>query len=76
MTFYIHQELLLVKKSKRKEKFARLLKETALTVDNLNKHRVIKEFIDLTDVAIVNRIDEKVKEIDGEIYTRDTFSRG
>ena len=61
MTFYIHQELLLVKKSKRTEKFARLLKETALTVDNLNRHRVIKEFIDLADVAIVNRIDEKVK---------------
>ncbi len=34
-----------------------------------------KEFDNLVDLVLVNRIDEKVKEITKEIYTRDIFSR-
>ena len=33
------------------------------------------EFNKLSDVVIVNRMDEKVKELDDEIYTRDLFTR-
>ena len=52
--------------------------EPTLTADSFNECRVIKdfkEFNDLADIVIVNRMDEKVKELDDEIYTRDLFTR-
>lgn len=52
--------------------------EPSLTADSFNGCKVIKdfkEFNDLADIVIVNRIDEKVKELDDEIYTRDLFTR-
>ena len=52
--------------------------EPTLTADIFNECKVIKdfqEFNDLADIVIVNRMDEKVKELDDEIYTRDLFTR-
>ena len=52
--------------------------EPTLAADGFNGCRVIKDFDEfnkLADVVIVNRMDEKVKELDDEIYTRDLFSR-
>ena len=52
--------------------------EPTLTADAFNGCRVIKDFDEfnkLADVVIVNRMDEKVKELDDEIYTRNLFSR-
>ena len=52
--------------------------EPTLTADSFNGCRVIKEFDtfnELADIVIVNRMDEKVKELDDEIYTRDLFTR-
>lgn len=55
-----------------------IIYEPTLKADVFNECRVIndfKEFNDLADIVIVNRMDEKVKELDDEIYTRDLFSR-
>ena len=52
--------------------------EPLLIAEEFNGSRVVndfKEFNDLADIVIVNRMDEKVKELDDEIYTRDLFSR-
>lgn len=52
--------------------------EPSLTADSFNGCRIIKDFDEfnkLSDVVIVNRMDEKVKELDDEIYTRDLFTR-
>ena len=52
--------------------------EPTLTAEVFNGCKVIKdfdEFNDLADIVIVNRIDEKVKELADKIYTRDLFSR-
>ena len=55
-----------------------IIYEPTLKADVFNECRVVndfKEFNDLADIVIVNRMDEKVKELDDEIYTRDLFSR-
>ena len=52
--------------------------EPTLAADGFNGCKLIKDFDEfnkLADVVIVNRMDEKVKELDDEIYTRDLFSR-
>ena len=52
--------------------------EPTLNAESFNGCKVIKdfkEFDNLVDLVLVNRIDEKVKEITKEIYTRDIFSR-
>ena len=52
--------------------------EPTLTADGFNGCKVIKDFDEfnkLADIVIVNRMDEKVKELDDEIYTRDLFTR-
>ncbi len=55
-----------------------IIHEPTLKAEEFNECRVVndfKEFNDLADIVIVNRMDEKVKELDDEIYTRDLFSR-
>lgn len=55
-----------------------IIYEPTLVADAFNGCKVIKDFDEfnkLADVVIVNRMDEKVKELDDEIYTRDLFSR-
>ena len=50
-----------------------IIHEPTLKADVFNECRVVndfKEFNDLADIVIVNRMDEKVKELDDEIYTR------
>lgn len=52
--------------------------EPALNEDNFNDCEVIKDFKkfkDITDIVLVNRIDDKIIEISDKIYTRDLFSR-
>ena len=55
-----------------------IIYEPTLKAEEFNECKVVndfKEFNDLADIVIVNRMDEKVKELDDEIYTRDLFSR-
>ena len=55
-----------------------LIYEPTLKADSFNECKVIKDFDEfntLSDIVIVNRMDEKVKEIDAEIYTRDLYTR-
>lgn len=52
--------------------------EPTLSVDTFNDCKVIHEFSkfnELVDVVLVNRMDEQIKELTKEIYTRDLFSR-
>jgi len=52
--------------------------EPTLKTNSFNDCRVINsfdEFDELVDIVLVNRIDEKVKELSTEIYTRDLYSR-
>lgn len=52
--------------------------EPTLKDDNFFNSRVIKDlnkFIDISDVIIVNRLDENVKAMGGKVYTRDLFAR-
>lgn len=55
-----------------------IIHEPTLKAEEFNECKVVNdfdEFNDLADIVIVNRMDEKVKELDDEIYTRDLFSR-
>lgn len=52
--------------------------EPALKEELFYNSRVIKdlkEFKEISDVIVVNRIDENVKDVEDKIYTRDIFSR-
>ncbi len=52
--------------------------EPALKSDEFNGCKVIKnfdEFNDISDVILVNRMDENVKTLGNKIYTRDLFAR-
>ncbi len=52
--------------------------EPTLKTDTFNDCRVIHEFDnfnELVDVVLVNRMDEQIKHITKEIYTRDLFAR-
>lgn len=52
--------------------------EPALEEEDFFNSRVIRdldEFKELSDVIVVNRIDEDVKDVEEKIYTRDLFSR-
>ena len=52
--------------------------EPTLKADTFNDCRVIHEFSkfnDMVDVVLVNRMDDQIKELTKEIYTRDLFSR-
>lgn len=52
--------------------------EPTLKENNFFNSRVINnvdEFKKISDVIIVNRLDENVKDIDDKIYTRDLFFR-
>ena len=52
--------------------------EPILKSATFNNCRVIHDFDkfnELVDVVLVNRLDDKIKEITKEIYTRDLFSR-
>ena len=55
-----------------------IIYEPTLKTETFNECKVIKEyekFNILSDVVIVNRMDEKVKKIDAPIYTRDLYTR-
>lgn len=52
--------------------------EPTLKADTFNECKVLKDFAEfknITDVVLVNRMDENVKEIQDKVYTRDLFSR-
>ena len=52
--------------------------EPTLSTDSFNGCKIINQFDEfnkLVDIVIVNRMDEKVKELNNEIYTRDLFTR-
>lgn len=55
-----------------------LIYEPTLHVDLFNECKVVKEFDvfkNEADVVLVNRMDDKTKEIENKVYTRDLFSR-
>jgi len=55
-----------------------IIYEPTLSTDRFNDIEVISdfdEFNNLSDVVIVNRMDDNVKKLTKEIYTRDIFSR-
>jgi UDPglucose 6-dehydrogenase len=52
--------------------------EPTLKTDSFNECQVVRNFdtfARLSDVVLVNRLDEKTKKIEDKIYTRDLFSR-
>lgn len=52
--------------------------EPALNESEFYNSRVIKdldEFKDISDVIVVNRLTEEIKDVRGKVYTRDLFSR-
>ena len=52
--------------------------EPTLNEDNFFNNRVIKdldEFKKISDVIIVNRLDDNVKDVKDKVYTRDLFTR-
>ncbi|MFA5577748.1 MAG: UDP binding domain-containing protein, partial [Tissierellaceae bacterium] len=52
--------------------------EPVLKEDNFYNSRVIKdieEFKKISDVIVVNRIDETMKDVEEKTYTRDIFAR-
>lgn len=52
--------------------------EPALKEDNFYNSRVIndlKEFKEISDVIVVNRLSDEIKDVKDKIYTRDLFSR-
>ena len=55
-----------------------IIHEPTLKAEEFNECKVVNdfdEFNDLSDIVIVNRMDDKVKELADKIYTRDLFSR-
>lgn len=55
-----------------------IIHEPTLKAEEFNECKVVNdfdEFNDLADIVIVNRMDDKVKELADKIYTRDLFSR-
>lgn len=52
--------------------------EPTLKEDNFFNSKVVNdlnEFKKLSDIIIVNRIDDKIKDVENKIYTRDIFAR-
>lgn len=52
--------------------------EPTLNEETFNECEIIKDFNifkNKADVVLVNRMDEKVKELENKVYTRDIFSR-
>ena len=52
--------------------------ELTLKEDNFFNSKVVNdlnEFKKLSDVIIVNRIDDNIKDVENKIYTRDIFAR-
>ena len=52
--------------------------EPTLKEDNFFNSKVVNdlnEFKKLSDVIIVNRIDDNIKDVENKIYTRDIFAR-
>ena len=52
--------------------------EPTLKEDNFFNSKVVNdlnEFKKLSDVIIVNRIDDNIKDMENKIYTRDIFAR-
>ena len=52
--------------------------ELTLKEDNFFHSKVVNdlnEFKKLSDIIIVNRIDDNIKDVENKIYTRDIFAR-